>query len=101
MNTTSNTISVTYSDSKLRILVEEYITMQKHDFTFKSLCSYVLYRAMEEEKTANTGLYESNQLSPADCERISDILRKIINEGRIISDAVSFDDNTIFVKNKE
>ena len=30
-------ISVTYSDSKLRILVEEYITMQKHDFTFKSL----------------------------------------------------------------
>lgn len=34
-----NPISVTYSDSKLRILVEEYITMQKHDFTFMSLCS--------------------------------------------------------------
>jgi hypothetical protein len=101
MNTTSNTISVTYSDSKLRILVEEYITMQKHDFTFKSLCSYVLYRAMEEEKTANTGLYESNQLSPADCERISDILRKIIKEGRLTSNAASFADNTLFVKNKE
>lgn len=101
MTNNNNSIQVTYSDSKLRVLVEEYITMQKHEFTFKSLCSYVLYRAMEEEKTANTGLYESNQLSPADCERISDILRKIINEGRIISDAVSFDDNTIFVKNKE
>lgn len=32
-------ISVTYSDSKLRILVEEFITMQKHEFTFSGLCS--------------------------------------------------------------
>ncbi len=51
-------ITITYSDSKLRILVEEYITMQKHEFTFKDLCSYVLYWAKEEGKTANTGLYE-------------------------------------------
>lgn len=35
---TNNTpISVTYSDDCLRTLVEEYITMQKHDFAFKSL----------------------------------------------------------------
>jgi hypothetical protein len=101
MNTTSNTISVTYSDSKLRILVEEFITMQKHEFTFKDLCSYVLYWAEEEGKTATVGLYESNQLDAADCEKISVFLRKIINEGRIISDAVSFDDNTLFVNNKE
>ena len=94
-------ISVTYSDSKLRVLVEEYITMQKHDFTFKSLCSYVLYRAMEEEKTANTGLYESNQLSPADCERISIILRKIVNEGRLTCGTDTFADNTQYVKVKE
>lgn len=76
-------ISVKYSDEKLRIIVEEFITMQKADFTFKSLCSYVLYRAMEEDKTANTGLYESNQLSPLDCERLSLILEKIIKEKRI------------------
>lgn len=94
-------ISVTYSDAKLRILVEEYITMQKHDFTFKSLCSYVLYRAMEEEKTANTGLYESNQLSPADCKRISDILRKIVKEGRLTCGADIFVEDTLFVKVKE
>ncbi len=50
-------IAQDYSDAKLRILVEEYITMQKHEFTFKSLCLDVLYRAMEKEKTANTGLY--------------------------------------------
>ena len=50
MNINTTSISVNYSDSKLRILVEEFVTMQKHDFTFKSLCSYVLYRAMEEEE---------------------------------------------------
>jgi len=96
-----NPIQVTYSDSKLRILVEEYITMQKHEFTFKSLCSYVLYRAMEEEKTANTGLYESNQLSPADCERISGILRKIVIEGRLTCGTDTIVDDTQFVKVKE
>ena len=101
MTTQTNPIAVKYSDSKLRILVEEYITIQKHDFTFKSLCSYVLYRTMEEEKTENTGLYESNQLSPADCERISDILRKIVEEGRITCSSESFADDTQFAKNKE
>lgn len=94
-------ISVNYSDSRLRILVEEYITMQKHEFTFKDLCSYILYWAKEEGKTTNTGLYESDQLDVADCERISVILRKIIGEGRIICGVNAFDDDTLFVKIKE
>lgn len=76
-------ISVTYTDSKLRILTEEYIAKQKKDFTFKSLCSYILYRAMEEEKTATNGLYDSNQLDSADCDRVSVIMDKIIREGLI------------------
>ena len=101
MPTDNKAITVTYSNEKLRILVEEYITMQKHGFTFKSLCSYVLYRAMEEEKTGNTGLYESNQLSPADYERISDILRKIVKEGRLTCGTDCFVDDTQFVKVKE
>jgi hypothetical protein len=101
MTNNNNQVSVTYTDSQLRILVEEYITMQKHDFTFKSLCSFVLYRAMEEEKTANTGLYKSNQISPADCERISNILRKIVKEGRLICGSDTFVDDTQFVKIKE
>ncbi len=94
-------ISVKYSDEKLRIIVEEFITMQKADFTFKSLCSYVLFRAMEEDKTANTGLYESNQLDPKDCERIIVIIRKIINEGRLTCETNTFADDTKFVKIKE
>lgn len=101
MTNKNTTISVTYSDERLRTLVEEYITMQKHEFTFKDLCSYVLYWAKEEEKTANTGLYESNQLSPVDCERISIILRKIVKEGRLTCGADIFVEDTLFVKVKE
>lgn len=98
MPTDNKAISVTYSDEKLRILVEEFITMQRRDFSFKSLCSYVLYRAMEEDKTANKGLYESNQLSSADSQRICNILRKVIGEGRITCGLVDFVDDTFFVK---
>lgn len=82
----NNSIQVTYSDTKLRILVEEYIAMQKVDFSFKDVCSYILYRAMEEEKTTTKGLYDSNQLSANDCTRVSSILEKIIKDGRIKED---------------
>ncbi len=80
MPTNTNPISVTYTDSKLRILIEEFIAMQKSDFTFSGVCSYILYRAMEEERTTNTGLYESNQLDAADCDRVRVILDKIVGE---------------------
>lgn len=93
----NNSIHVTYSSDRLRTLVEEYITMQKHEFTFKDLCSYVLYWAKEECNTANTGLYESNQLDAADCDRLKQILKKIVGEGRIAVTA----DETQFVKTKE
>lgn len=79
-------IKVTYSDPKLRILVEEFIAMQKAEFSFQGVCSYILYRAMEEERTTNTGLYESNQLDAVDCDRVRVILEKIVGEGRIKED---------------
>ena len=97
MTTNNNPISVKYSDARLRTLVEEYITMQKHEFTFKDLCSYVLYWAKEEGKTATTGLYESNELASSDCDRLMKILEKVAHEGRI----VTVDDNTKFEKAKE
>lgn len=82
-------IKVTYTDSKLRILIEEYIAMQKGDFTFKEVCSYILYRAMEEGRTTTTGLYESNQLDEDDCKRVNSGLEMIdaVNaEGDKVSD---------------
>ena len=89
-----NPISLTYSDEKLRILVEEYITMQKKEVTFKGVCDYILYRAMEEERTKGVGLYESDELAPADCDRVSVILNKIVEEKRIAFGA----NNTQYIK---
>lgn len=91
------TISVTYSDEQLRTLVEEFITMQKHEFTFSGLCSYVLYWAKEEGKTATTGLYESNVLDKADSDRLACVLEKIVKECRI----AATDNNTKYFKTKE
>lgn len=91
--TKNNTpISVTYTDQQLRILIEEFIAMQRLEFTFKNVCSYILYRAMEEGRTASKEIYESNQLEQKDSERVSIILEKIVAEGRIQKD------ETIFIK---
>jgi hypothetical protein len=87
-----NPIQVNYTDQELRILIEEYIAMQRSSFSFKGVCSYILYRAMEEGKTANNGIYESNQMAQKDGERVSVILDKIVAEGRIEKK------DTIFIK---
>lgn len=83
-------ISIDYSVAKLRILVEEYITMQHREFTFRSVCNFVLYRAMEEGRTAGQTLYESNELQSSDQERIRCVLKKIKEEGRLTSASDSF-----------
>ena len=93
-----NTISVTYTDSKLRILVEEFIAMQRSEFTFKGVCSYIVYRAMEEEKPTTSGLYDSNQCGDDDCKRVNSVLGKIVAEGRIV---VTDNDNKIYKKTVE
>lgn len=90
-----NPIQVTYTDQHLRILIEEFIAIQRSEFTFKGVCSYILYRAMEEEKTASKGIYESNVLKQDDQNRICVILERIVKEGRI---SVESGDNYKLVK---
>ncbi len=51
MNDTNN-ISLTYSNAELRNLIEEFITQQKAEFTFKGVCSYIAYWAMDIRKAA-------------------------------------------------
>lgn len=73
--------------------------MQRSEFTFKGVCSYILYRAMEEGKTIGNIIYESNQLKAENCASVSAILRKIISEGRIATKDTkieSFTDKTRF-----
>lgn len=84
MTNKNTTITVTYSDSKLRTLVEEYITQQKSEFTLKGVCSYILYWAIEDGNVSNTKtLIESNKLSSNDQDRVKRILDAISVDGRI------------------
>lgn len=78
-------ISVTYSDSELRILVEEFIYQQKKEFTFRSLCSFVLYWAIEEGKTAGEDgvICGSCELHQSDQDRVRRVLDSIVKDGRI------------------
>ena len=95
MSLNTNPIAVTYSNAELRILVEEFIFQQKKEFTFKSLCSFILYWAMEEGKTAGDGsaVRESNELQESDQERVRCILESIVKDGRI---AIAHGDNNRF-----
>ena len=90
-----NPIALAYTDSELRTLVEEFIFQQKKDFTFKSLCSFILYWAMEEGKTAGNGnaVSESNELQESDQVRVRCILESIVKDGRI---ATAHGDNNRF-----
>ena len=82
---TMNPISINYSYSNLRILVDEYITRQRNSFTLQGVCSYVLYWAMETGHTAGvpTKIYESDKLQADDCDRVHSVLSNIADEGRI------------------
>lgn len=84
MTNNNNQISVTYTDSELRILVEEYITQQKSEFTLKGVCSYILYWAAVDRKVvAEKDLIESDELHTSDQERVKIVLDAIITDGRI------------------
>ena len=93
MTTDNTTIGIDYSDARLRVLVEEYITQQRNAFTLKDVCSYVLYWAMEEGKATQSGnvFFESDKICQADCARVSNVLSKIAGEGRIIANGESFE----------
>lgn len=88
MTNNNNQVSVTYSDTELRNLVEEYITQQKTEFTLKGVCSYVLYWAVEGGKVVEgKKLIESDELQQSDQERARLILETVVADGRIASTA--------------
>ena len=78
-------MSVTYTNSKLRSLIEEYITQHKNVITLKGVCSYVLYWAVEDNKVVDeeSKLFDGNELHLCDQNRIQFILESIVKDGRI------------------
>lgn len=83
--TTNNTYPINYSDAELRNLVEEFLVQQKSEFSLKSVCSFVLYWAMEDVRLAKSQgtLLQVKELLPSDQDRVRRVLESIVHDGRI------------------
>ena len=83
--TTNNTYPINYSDEELHNLVEEFLVQQKSEFSLKSVCSHVLYWAMEDDRLAKPQgtLLQVKELLPNDQARIHRVLESIVHDGRI------------------
>ena len=86
--TDTNPIRINYTDAQLRVLVEEYIVQQRSTFTLQGVCSYILYWAMDEGTP--DGLFQGYHMRPTDTDRVSHVLEKIVNEGRIVTKGNQF-----------
>ena len=71
------TMNTPYTTQDLSVLVEEYITQQRAEFTLRGLYAYIVYWAMEEKRIA------VDQLTEADKEKVDGILKRIVKDGRI------------------
>lgn len=83
--TTNNTYPINYSDAELHNLVEEFLVQQKSEFSFMSVCSYVLSWAIEDSRLAKPQdtLLQVKELQPSDQERVRSVLESIVRDGRI------------------
>ncbi len=83
--TTNNTYPINYSDEELHNLVEEFLVQQKSEFSLKSVCSHVLYWAMEDDRLVKPQgtLLQIKELQPNDQDRVRSVLESIVHDGRI------------------
>ena len=79
----SGPVPITYTNNELRQLIDDYISQVKGVFTYKSLCSYIVAKAKEENRVegAPNTEYSSSELSIAAGYDVSRILwEKIWNK---------------------
>lgn len=69
-------VPVTYTDEELNKMISDYIADIKTEFTYNGICSYVVTKAVEEDKVegAPHTKYTRNELSVKDGYRVSRIL---------------------------
>ena len=66
-----------YTEKELAVLVEEYITQKRKEFTLKGLTSYIIYWGMEDKRIVG------DQLTADDKNSVNHILDRIVKDGRI------------------
>lgn len=80
MNYDPNPVSLTYTEDEVRKLVNEYVQEQTREFSYKSVCAFILRHAIEEGKVPNADhtQYSSNELNPVSGVMVSKVLWELI-----------------------
>lgn len=78
-----------YTEKELAVLVEEFITQQRKEFTLKGLTSYIVYWGMEDKRIVGDHLTVENK------KRVNHILDRIVKDGQI---RISSEDSAKFIK---
>ena len=81
---------IPYTIQELSVLVEEYITQQRAEFTLKELYTYIVYWGLEEKRIVG------DCLMPCEKAKVNVILKRIVKDGRISVATIDF---TKYLKN--
>lgn len=73
------------ASTQLRTLIEDFINKQENEFSFKTVCHYILAKAKEEGKVPNADntLYSSSELNPWSSATISKIIWEMIWDKKV------------------
>ncbi|CCX57297.1 unknown [Bacteroides sp. CAG:1060] len=87
-----NPVPITYTPDELAIVISDYLEEVKTEFSFKSICSFILDKAIAEGKVkdSHNTQYSSKEISPLSSIEVSRYLWKLIWEKKIF---IAFGDN--------
>lgn len=82
----SNPVPVNYSFEELALVIDEYIKATTSEFTFKSICCYIVNKAISEGRVpdAEHTKYSSGEMDPISSIEVSRCLWNLIWDRKII-----------------
>lgn len=88
----SNPVPVTYTQEELKQVVDNYLKDMTTEFSFRSLCSFIVDKAIDEGKVYNAGhtQYSNHDLNPISAIEVSKYLWELIWDKRIF---IAFGEN--------
>ncbi len=88
----SNPVPVTYTKEELENVINEYLNGVQTEFSFRGICSYIIDKAIKDEKVADAKntQYSSREMSPLSAIEVSKYLWSLIWDKKIF---IAFGDN--------
>ena len=103
-----NPVPVTYTQIELKQVIDDYLKDVNTEFSFQSLCSFIIGKAISEGKVRNasTTQYSSRQMNPLSAIEVSKYLWELIWDRKIYIAfgenpyAAHYNGDTRFIVNK-